>query len=424
MPQLPAAIEHLSFRDFRGLEEVVLQLPEEPITVLVGTNGSGKSSILEGTAILLSRLAGRIRSERGGGRQLQDEDVRNEASDTEIGIRLRLNGTEAAWTIVKTRRGRVAREHSELDQIRHLAGPIRESLRADAEDGRSGSLGLPVLVYYPTNRAVLDIPVRIRIKHSFEQVDTYEEALLTGANIRFRHFFEWFRDREDYENEQLRDDSAYQDPKLDAVREAVALFLPGFDNLRVRRGPNRMTVTQDGREVTVNQLSDGEKCLLALVGDLARRLAIANPHGNPLHGAGIVLIDEIELHLHPRWQHHVMENLTRTFPKCQFILSTHSPAVLGHAVNRTAILLQRKDGRIEAQPIEPYGKDANVLLEDVFSSPSRPGKIAEDLDELFRLIDDDKTEEARKLLNALRDRIGNDEPEFARAELLLWEPAS
>jgi predicted ATP-binding protein involved in virulence len=78
-------------------------------------------------------------------------------------------------------------------------------------------------------------------------------------------------------------------------------------------------------------LSDGEKCLLAMVGDLARRLAIANPdYPDALQGEAIVLIDEIELHLHPSWQRNIIPALKRTFPKCQFIITTHSPQVLSY----------------------------------------------------------------------------------------------
>ena len=91
-----------------------------------------------------------------------------------------------------------------------------------------------------------------------------------------------------------------------------------------------MTVSKNGMEQNVNQLSDGEKCTLALFGDLARRISIANPHmQNPLEGKGIVLIDEIELHMHPSWQRKVLTTLKSVFPNIQFIITTHSPQILG-----------------------------------------------------------------------------------------------
>lgn len=80
----------------------------------------------------------------------------------------------------------------------------------------------------------------------------------------------------------------------------------------------------------VLQLSDGEKCTLALFGDIARRLAIANPSlDDPLQGDGVVLIDELELHMHTSWQRKVISMLKKTFPNIQFIITTHSPQILG-----------------------------------------------------------------------------------------------
>ena len=111
---------------------------------------------------------------------------------------------------------------------------------------------MPLAVYYPTNRAVFDIPLKIRTKHSFEQITAYDEAL-TGGRIDFRGFFEWFRDREDLENEErLNNTNEYRDRELEAVRYAIANLVDGFSNLRVRRSPLRMTVNKQGEELIVN----------------------------------------------------------------------------------------------------------------------------------------------------------------------------
>ena len=195
-------------------------------------------------------------------------------------------------------------------------------------------MSLPLVVYYPVNRAVLDIPLRIRTRHRFDRLAAYDGAL-SGDRNSFRVFFEWFREREDLENELRTDRAEFRDPQLQAVRRAVERFLPGFTGLRVRRSPLRMMVDKEREELIVNQLSDGEKCTLAMVGDVARRMAIANPGiRDPLEGEAVVLIDEIDLHLHPGWQRHIVGALRETFPNCQFLLSTHSPQILSHVESR------------------------------------------------------------------------------------------
>ena len=411
-------IEQLWFRDFRGLRDVRLTLPRGRVAVFVGANGAGKSTVLEGAAILLSRLAARIRSPQSGGRQITDDDIHNEASDAEVGIRFRLGHDEATWTVVKTRRGRAVRERSELDRMGALAEPLRERLRAEPE-----TTSIPVFAFYPVTRAVLDIPLKTKRKQDFDQLSALDNAL-TGAQGAFRVFFEWFRIREDYENERRVEDLAYRDPQLEAVRRAVERLMPGFRNLRVRRQRLRMVVTKGHREITVNQLSDGEKCLLALVGDLARRLALANPAAtDPLGGAGVVLIDEIELHLHPKWQHQVVSRLAETFPGCQFLITTHSPAVLSHVENGAAFLLRSEQEEVKVYTLDPYGRDANALLEDVFGASARTPDVEEDLQRLFTLIDEEKYDEARALLQSLKERVDPSDPAFTRAHVMLWMPS-
>ena len=197
-----------------------------------------------------------------------------------------------------------------------------------------------------------------------------------------------FRNTEDLEGERIRDDAKYQDKQLVAVRNAIHTLIPEFDDLRVRRKPLKMTVNKNGQELIINQLSDGEKCLLAMVGDIARRLAIANPSlDDPLQGEGIVLIDEIELHLHPQWQHKIIPRLTETFTNCQFIVTTHSPQVLSHVQPENIYILQSTpNGIIASHPENSYGRDSNQILEDYMGTPERPQDIKDKILEIFRVI--------------------------------------
>lgn len=110
-----------------------------------------------------------------------------------------------------------------------------------------------------------------------------------------------------------------------------------------------------------------------LFGDLARRMALANPSmPNPLEGEGVVLIDEIDLHMHPSWQRKVMGVLKKTFPNIQFIVTTHSPQVLGELNEdyNIFVLYQRDKNTVGRKYDSFIGWDSNVLLEEVMGTPS------------------------------------------------------
>ncbi len=406
-------VKRLKMNSFRGISDLTLEFDKDEPTVFIGINGVGKSSILECLAILLSWLTKRIQNPNSSGRSFNEDDIKKGCKETHNEITILINDEqELVWSLTKVSKGRSKETSSNLGELKIVVDHIHRQLDS------TSLVELPLAIYYPTNRAVLDIPLKIRTKHSFEQITAYDEVL-TGGQIDFRRFFEWFRDREDLENEiRLNDYNKYRDGELEAVRDAIANLLDGFSNLRVRRSPLRMTVDKQGDELIVNQLSDGEKCLLALAGDLARRLAIANPSlDNPLHGYGVVLIDEIELHLHPKWQRAIIPNLAKTFPNCQFIITTHSPQVISDL--KWVHLLRSTSEGIAIDRVPSYGKDSNRILETLMGTPERPQEILESLRELFRFIDKGELDKARRLRQELAHRMGEEDPEFVRADWLI-----
>ncbi|MBD0309395.1 MAG: AAA family ATPase, partial [Microcoleus sp. T1-bin1] len=393
-------VKRLKMNSFRGISDLTLEFDTDEPTVFIGINGVGKSSILECLAILLSWLTKRIQNPDSSGRCFKDDDIKKERKETHNEITILINdGQELAWSLTHVSKGRSKDTSSNLGDLKRVVDRIHSELDANPY------AALPLAVYYPTNRAVLDIPLKIRTKHSFEQITAYDEVL-TGGQIDFRRFFEWFKEREDLENEVRLDSyNEYRDHEIKAVRDAIENLLDGFSNLRVRRSPLRMTVNKEGDELIVNQLSDGEKCLLALAGDLARRLAIANPdrNYNPLEGSGVVLIDEIELHLHPKWQRAIIPNLKKTFPNCQFIITTHSPQVISDL--KWVHLLRSTSEGIAIDRVPSFGKDSNRILETLMETPERPQQIKEDLRKLFRLIDKGELGKARQFRQNLADQM-------------------
>ena len=404
-------IVSLHLKNFRSAIE--LEMPfNDRINVFYGINGAGKSTILEAVAILLSWLSSRIKSPNGSGRPIDENDINNEASSTSIGLEVCHSNQRFAWSAGKNRPGRQNFEvKSNLAQASELSKVLVENSNPQ----------YPILAFYPVTRAVIDIPLRIRNKHVFGPLNAYENALSSAAD--FRTFFEWFREREDLENERMRDSiNSAKDSQLEAVRSALVNFLPGFSNLTVKRDPLRMEVKKDQKTLLVNQLSDGEKCLLALVGDLARRLAIANEKQKcaPLDGEGIVLIDEIDLHLHPEWQRKVIPCLRKTFPNCQFFISTHSPLVLNQLLPENLFMLRNDEkGLIFSQPRESYGKNSTRVLEDLMGlETTQTDDVSQALKAIFLQITENQIGAARNGIAQLREN-GFDDPELTRAETLI-----
>ena len=414
-------IKSLNLTHYRGAVALPL-IFDERLNVFFGVNGAGKSTVLDALALMLSWAVSRIRHPGSSGRPIAEEDIANGKSSAVIDIACSTEIGPFEWKLSKSRPGHLAEEKSTFNGLSEYARSIQARI-VETE----AQYNIPLLVHYPVNRAVLDIPLRIKGKHRFNLLSAHEDALSGGAN--FRTFFEWFREREDLENENRKyqddlikpDDYCYPDPQLEAVRRALSQFLPEFSNLTVRRNPLRMEVEKQGKRLSVNQLSDGEKCMIALIADLARRLAIANPTlADPLQGAGIVLIDEVDLHLHPKWQRLVVPCLLEVFTGCQFIISTHSPHVITHVKPESLYLLRQTANGIEVEkPRESYGKNVDRVLEDLMGlDTTRPTLVNNALHTVFQTIDEGALGEARNLIEELRNKIGDD-PDLVKADVLI-----
>jgi predicted ATP-binding protein involved in virulence len=444
-------VKRLELKGFRGFDEIVLDFdttPQRP-TVFIGNNGVGKSSILDGLAILLSWFITEIEF---------DLDPQKNAE-----LNIHLEGDKnVTYNVQKTmfitqflRRFNIDEIKNSYDKafgkitIDNQSEPIEwygSSERLDFGTGFASNTAkledllikkivnnarknplnsnenLPIITYYPVNRSVNKVSLESQDIVSTKPIDAYKNAL-GEEGIDFESFSRWFRNTEDLESERIRDEANYQDKQLVAVRNAIHTLIPEFDDLRVRRKTLKMTVNKNGQELTINQLSDGEKCLLAMVGDIARRLAIANPSlDDPLQGEGIVLIDEIELHLHPKWQRKIIPDLTRTFPNCQFIVTTHSPQVLSHVYSENIYILQSTpDGIIACQPESSYGRDSNQILENVMDVSAYPEEIEKELLKLFRLIDRNDLEEAKQQLRDIGAMMEDrpDDPQLLKAGVVI-----
>lgn len=405
-------ISKISLKNFRGINNIDLDLNQES-TVFFGINGSGKSSILHAIIILYSQII----SVLGQGKfknkiNFVDNDISYGNSFSEVKIDFSIE--EQIFSYHRQFEKKTNKRTYSQRDLQAICEYLRENYILNDENG------LPVFAHYGFNRAVLDIPLKIKQKHNFEKIMAFEKSYLIGTD--FRTFFEWFRNQEDIENEQKVNDTIdYVDHQLNAVRKAINGFLPGFSNLRVQRNPLRMVISKLNKKMEISQLSDGEKCTFAMIGDLARRLAIANPSmPDPLNGAGVVLIDEIELHLHPEWQRTILPTLVKTFPNIQFIVTTHSPQVLGEIKDMNVFRLERSGDSIQCKRIKStFGRNSGFILEQFMDADEKNINVKNEIIEMYKLINNKDFAGAKKIIDDLSKKVGNDDADVVKANILV-----
>lgn len=313
--------------NFRSLHKVSLSFGSR-ITLLLGANGSGKSAILDAVAIGLGSILTHLPEVKG--RSFQKSDLQIQNGQKKSYMRVELQSTEGiAWDRTEAR----VKDIERFSTVPKASGlkQLKQYLDRDIVEPHIGNLPyqLPVFAYYGVNRALLEIPKsRKGFPKEFSRFTAYSNAL--EAVNRFRTAFSWFYTKENEEHRLQKEKRSFDVtlPELDAVRSAICSVFEDINEPRIKLNPLRFVVNKKDEELELEQLSDGYKTLLALVMDLAMRMAVANPsHSDPLTVPAFVMIDEVDLHLHPTWQYRVLNDLLRTFPNTQFVVTTHSPFI-------------------------------------------------------------------------------------------------
>ena len=416
--------------NFRCFESLSIRFdPNLKVHVFVGDNGAGKSAILDVIAIGLAPIARRFGQTPGGQSSgvLDIMEISRTAKRAKtpyqpikpfchLSFKGQPNGHLVEWD-THLLRDKSKPSRSVLPPrigYKQLYDALDEDVHLVAE-GKGGAV--PVFAYYGTNRAVIDIPRRHR---SFETDFSREAALKRALDpaSRFKDAFEWFfaMGRDELTIRSEREDLHYNLPVLETVRRAILAMLPEFTNPRITTHPLHFQLSQrnaDGSvtDLYVEQLSDGFRTMLALVMDFARRLAQANPKlEDPLKSEAVLLIDEVDLHLHPDWQQRVIPDLQRTFPNTQLILTTHSPQVLTSVHSQCVQVI--RGAKLYASPGGIYGAESKRTLERVMGIPSRPpdNERTKGLEKLFRLISENRFDEAKALADSLNREFEGNEP--------------
>jgi predicted ATP-binding protein involved in virulence len=388
-----------SFRQFKRFDQ-----EWGAFNVLVGANGSGKSSILFALSAGLALLP----SEFGliaAWPRVTDLDISYGVKNGNLDLTVSYRNNQFRGYLLGAQSGQPPYEKlpEGTRTLRDLAEITRD------EFSRNGGLILPVLASYFAQRKmeIRDIrPVEIESRTAELYLDAFD------GDLKFERFQTWFRTIEDVENQFRVRENSFRDVRLNAVRQAVEKIMPGFRDLRMDRLLNHLVIDKGDQTFDLAQLSDGERALIALFGDIARRLAIANPIETPLSGSGVVLIDELEQHLHPSWQRKALNLLRTTFPNLQFFVSTHSPVLASSAPPNSLYLI--KDGEILHR--ETYGQDVALVLDEVFDTPARDEEIQMELDRLFEAIAQ-SSPDAVSSLEGLESRLGTNDPLLIRARV-------
>jgi predicted ATP-binding protein involved in virulence len=397
-------LKSLILENYRGFDKAEIDFSGH-VTCIAGINGTGKSSILDAAAKCLSWITEMIKPMHQDGEWLSNTDVkRGSLFSTKIVGNVIVNNAAAKIIVGLDLNPGITIKFADQPELQALYTQIQKIYPLNSKT-------LPVLMYYPVNRSDLDIDLSMEAERDLSSpYAVYDNAL--NSITHFKEFFRWFRDREDRENEVIRAkyDSGdtnvkYSDVQLDAVRTAIKSFLPDYTDVKVARKSQTLLLKKHGEELSIASLSDGEKGIITLFGDIARRIAMANPESKePLSGDGIILIDEIDLHLHPSWQRMIVPKLAATFPNCQFIVTTHSPQVLGELKAEDIRLLN--NGEVFT-PEQSLGLTSNDILEEVMDAQNgstsiiRNEKIASEIQELALLVDEGKFDEAKKLIASL-----------------------
>jgi predicted ATP-binding protein involved in virulence len=378
-------IKSLTLTQFRAFEQATFEF-QPGMNLLVGINGVGKSSVLDALRIALSRVLPQFTA-------YQDKRINFEVDDImtgrdQLGVELKFQAFDIPF-ICNVTRGKSHKVEFKPDN-ENILDPLKN---ADEQ---------PLVVYFSTSRAVPTLKVINQKSSEGNQSAAFAEAL-NSRTLRLLEFAEWWL----VQDALLDEEAKFAQSRLKVMADVVTRFLDWCTNLRAVNEPKTtLLLDKDGVTIDVSQLSDGERGLLALVLDLARRLCQANPNlEDPLeNGKAVVFIDEIDLHLHPRWQRTIVAQLTQTFPKCQFIATTHSPQIVGEVPAESILLLERNQ-----QPFRPdqsLGMDTNWVLRYLMGAATRDSATEKALSRIADMIENEQYDEATDVIDTIRDKIG------------------
>ena len=407
-------LRELRVDNYRCFDELTLPL-EEDTTILFAENGGGKTALLTALAVGLSVF------QMGSPRTLNLNARRDSRMRTldEKGRREPTGPCKVTWTAAVEKAESVTWSKTiqpASGRAKNQHRPILEAM----ERIRVPGIRWPLFAWYGIDRLGRQRSRRRKIERTGDRWEAYDSSL--DPNLDEAPLLQWLQD------EILGDVVRRQQEEPErffhqSVMQATVRATPGVTNAwydPVEQGPK--VRFENGHVASWSELSDGYHVFIALVADIARRAVMLNEIDGakaPARVEGVVLIDELDLHLHPRWQRVALPRLREAFPRLQFIITTHSPQVLSSAENRHARWLV--NGRIQEPNVFVSWRDTNAILRDLMGTDDRDDKGVEDLRRLYKAIDQGNHKLAGRIHQELAERWGVNDPALIRARGFMEE---
>lgn len=419
-------LNKIHIHNFKCYDDLRIEHFHPNINILIGNNGTGKSSLLEAIRVLIGSLY--LNFDKYDNKiiipGITDDDVRlayiekslepmipcsvwaSAEVDRYDPLRSEENTSKTiSWKrAVETKGGKTT--HKDAKEIKIQSQEIQQSIR----DGLN--CDIPLIAFFSTDRYKKERR-DTDVKATGSRMQGYFNSLDTTTNIKFFLDLFYTETLDEIQNERNSE-------VLQTVYTAVKKCLNCTYLKYMLKQQELMVGYNDENPILFRMLSDGIRSTLAMVMELAFRCYLLNPHRGvdaPLFTKGVVLIDEIDLHLHPSWQTHILNDLRNAFPLIQFIVTTHAPLVISQ-INDCCIY-SISERQIYDFPIQ-NGRDANYILQQM-DVPYMKSDTKDMLDRYFGLIDSGmgKTQEAASLRTDLESRLGDNHAELQRADMLL-----
>lgn len=413
-------VTSLKLANLRAIQAAEFRF-QQRFNLVVGVNGVGKTTVLDALAVCLSAFVQCANKLPRYQVQFNLHDIREgtAALDVVCDFEGGADSGRYGYTLHTTRDTIVPREDKAgmpREQVLDTPG-WAEFVGAEPPAATGGDPGgRPMAILFSPKRSVASERAPAKRAAAGGVSAAFSGALSKGRGLRLREFEAWMRVQE-----ALSAERPAAKRVLAAFEAAVTRFLPDYRNPHLGGESDTgsfLLIERGTATLPVEWLSDGERGLLSMVFDLTRRLAQANPEmEDPAAEAeAVVLIDEIELHLHPGWQRRIVKNLAETFPKCQFIATTHSPQVIGEVEHDQIHIMA--NGEVYP-PAYSFGVDSNRVLEEIMDSAPRAKGIQNALSEISSEISRQQYDAARGQLAKVKSVLGENDPEVIRIGTLL-----